>query len=362
MKWSCIESHRSRNLSGDSPWPHPPRVRAARHRRARRPPAHRRRSTPTASCTSSPPDGYAIHRLVYAAVATGGGRDFLYAPFALGGALHEVYVRRFDVATRFRRGTRVRDAPSRHADSEVARASAQHRRGPLEGCASPALARCARRRARLHASRSPEDAHRARTARDGEAPLRVQRLPLPRRDSRHRRGAVHPAPTPAASARAGRGAARCRCFAHFEGNINAHLPLHRHAHHPRAARVQPAEPARCEPPLGAAAHARAERRRPGGHRLPLGQHHPRRVPPRLRRGVARARGDSDAPTLPRAHRRGREGQRRGAARRLERARGLSQGRPLPRPVRGGALAHRLDSRTPRRRRGAPPTSRRSPSC
>ena len=103
----------------------------------------------------------------------------------------------------------------------------------------------------------------------------------------------------------------------------------------------------------AAAHARAERRRPGGHRLPLGQHHPRRVPPRLRRGVARARGDSDAPALPRAHRRGREGQRRGAARRLERARGLSRGRPLPRPVRGGALADWLDSRTPRRRRGAP---------
>ena len=35
-------------------------------------------------------DGYAIHRLVYAAFATAGGRDFLYAPFALGGALHEV--------------------------------------------------------------------------------------------------------------------------------------------------------------------------------------------------------------------------------------------------------------------------------
>ena len=49
-------------------------------------------------------DGYAIHRLVYAAFATAGGRDFLYAPFALGGALHEVYVRRFDVATRFAAG------------------------------------------------------------------------------------------------------------------------------------------------------------------------------------------------------------------------------------------------------------------
>ena len=35
-------------------------------------------------------DGYAIHRLVYAAFATAGARDFLYAPFALGGALHEV--------------------------------------------------------------------------------------------------------------------------------------------------------------------------------------------------------------------------------------------------------------------------------
>ena len=49
-------------------------------------------------------DGYAIHRLVYAAFATGGARDFLYAPFALGGALHEVVVRRFDVATRFAAG------------------------------------------------------------------------------------------------------------------------------------------------------------------------------------------------------------------------------------------------------------------
>ena len=49
-------------------------------------------------------DGYAIHRLVYAAFATGGARDFLYAPFALGGALHEVVVRRFDIATRFAAG------------------------------------------------------------------------------------------------------------------------------------------------------------------------------------------------------------------------------------------------------------------
>ena len=33
-----------------------------------------------------------------------GARDFQYAPFALEGALHEVYVRRFDVATRFAAG------------------------------------------------------------------------------------------------------------------------------------------------------------------------------------------------------------------------------------------------------------------
>ena len=49
-------------------------------------------------------DGYAIHRLVYAVFATAGARDFLYTPFALGGALHAVHVRHFDVATRFAAG------------------------------------------------------------------------------------------------------------------------------------------------------------------------------------------------------------------------------------------------------------------
>lgn len=49
-------------------------------------------------------DGYAVHRLVYGAFASAGARDFLYAPFARDGALHEVFVRRFDVATRFAAG------------------------------------------------------------------------------------------------------------------------------------------------------------------------------------------------------------------------------------------------------------------
>ena len=49
-------------------------------------------------------DGYDVHRLVYATCATGGVRDFLYAPFVLDGSLHAVFVRRFDVPTRFTEG------------------------------------------------------------------------------------------------------------------------------------------------------------------------------------------------------------------------------------------------------------------
>ena len=49
-------------------------------------------------------DGYDVHRLIYEAFVTGGGRDFLYAPFAVGGGLHAVFVRRFDVQTRFAAG------------------------------------------------------------------------------------------------------------------------------------------------------------------------------------------------------------------------------------------------------------------
>ena len=49
-------------------------------------------------------DGYHIHRLVYATFASEGVRDFLFAPFALDGGLHVVFVRRFDVATAFAEG------------------------------------------------------------------------------------------------------------------------------------------------------------------------------------------------------------------------------------------------------------------
>ena len=49
-------------------------------------------------------DGYDVHRLIYQTFATGDGRDFLYAPFAVAGDLHAVFVRRFDVATRFAAG------------------------------------------------------------------------------------------------------------------------------------------------------------------------------------------------------------------------------------------------------------------
>ena len=49
-------------------------------------------------------DGYDVHRLIYEAFVTAGGRDFLYAPFAGGGGLHAVFVRRFDVQTRFAAG------------------------------------------------------------------------------------------------------------------------------------------------------------------------------------------------------------------------------------------------------------------
>ena len=46
-------------------------------------------------------DGYDVHRLIYETFATQDGRDFLYAPFAVAGDLHAVFVRRLDVQTRF---------------------------------------------------------------------------------------------------------------------------------------------------------------------------------------------------------------------------------------------------------------------
>ena len=51
-------------------------------------------------------DSYDVHRLIYEACATGDGRDFLYAPFVLAGALRAVFVRRFDVTTHFVEGQR----------------------------------------------------------------------------------------------------------------------------------------------------------------------------------------------------------------------------------------------------------------
>ena len=49
-------------------------------------------------------DGYDVHRLIYEAFVTAGGRDFLYAPFAVVGGFHAVFVRRFDVQTHFAAG------------------------------------------------------------------------------------------------------------------------------------------------------------------------------------------------------------------------------------------------------------------
>ena len=51
-------------------------------------------------------DGYDVHRLIYEAFATGEERDFLYAPFAVDGDLHAVFVRRLDVPRRASRKDR----------------------------------------------------------------------------------------------------------------------------------------------------------------------------------------------------------------------------------------------------------------
>lgn len=49
-------------------------------------------------------DAYTVHRLVYETCAGEDGRRFLYAPFVLAGHLHAVFVRPFDVPTRFAAG------------------------------------------------------------------------------------------------------------------------------------------------------------------------------------------------------------------------------------------------------------------
>ena len=49
-------------------------------------------------------DGYDVHRLVYASCASAGVRDFLYAPYSVAETAYVVYVRRFDVPTRFAEG------------------------------------------------------------------------------------------------------------------------------------------------------------------------------------------------------------------------------------------------------------------
>ena len=139
-------------------------------------------------------DGYDVHRLIYEAFVTAGGRDFLYAPFAGGGGFHAVFVRRFDVQTRFAAGMQfamtLRAMPAVKANGR--RRSIGAARATREGRAQAALDRGPRPRARLHAAGDPRDARRARAPRGGQDAIRIQRLHLPRPDSSHRRGAVHP--------------------------------------------------------------------------------------------------------------------------------------------------------------------------
>ena len=49
-------------------------------------------------------DGYHIHQLVYAALARGGVRRFVFCPVAKSGEVHRVRVRSWDIATRFAEG------------------------------------------------------------------------------------------------------------------------------------------------------------------------------------------------------------------------------------------------------------------
>ena len=80
-------------------------------------------------------DGYDVHRLVYAMYATGGVRNFLYAPFVLDGDLHAVFVRRFDVPTRFADGMEfqmtLRAMPAVKANGRRRSIGASHAKDPL---------------------------------------------------------------------------------------------------------------------------------------------------------------------------------------------------------------------------------------
>ena len=51
-------------------------------------------------------DGYHVHRLIYATLATRGVRDFLFAPFAVDGDVYAVLVRPLGVETHFAEGQR----------------------------------------------------------------------------------------------------------------------------------------------------------------------------------------------------------------------------------------------------------------
>ena len=243
-------------------------------------------------------DGYDVHRLIYQTFATGDGRDFLYAPFAVAGDLHAVFVRRFDVATRFAAGMEF--AMTLRAMPAVKTAGRRRSIGASRTKDRLRL-RWIEARAREHGFAllaAPGDGRRARAARDGKDPVRFQRLHLPRPDPCHRRGAFHPRLHPRDRAGPGvglRDGDSSRGLTH----IHEHLPLDRHDPHPAAACVQSAGPPRPGQAVAPAAHAGAERRGAAGHCLPLGRHHPGHVPPRERRCLARARGDDNAAALSR---------------------------------------------------------------
>ena len=80
-------------------------------------------------------DDYDVHRLVYATFATGGVRDFLYAPFVLEGCRHAVFVRAFDVPTRFAEGMEfqmtLRAMPAVKANGRRRSIGASHSKDPL---------------------------------------------------------------------------------------------------------------------------------------------------------------------------------------------------------------------------------------
>ena len=99
-------------------------------------------------------DGYDIHRLIYETFATGEGRDFLYAPFAVDGDLHAVFVRRFDIQTRFAAGMEfamtLRAMPAVKANGRRRSIGAAR----AEGWAQASLAQGPRPRARRRSGHS----------------------------------------------------------------------------------------------------------------------------------------------------------------------------------------------------------------